>query len=186
MKAVIEGLLFISGDEGLTLEQLKDILEISIADVKVLLKELYKDYSRSDRGIKLELLGNHFKLTTKKEHKDYYKKLIKDEQKNKLSQSALETLSIIAYNEPISRVDIDNIRGISSGYLIRKLVLKGLIEEKGKSDAPGRPTLYGVTSNFLDYFGLGSVKELPVIEHKNSEDIEQNNNLFETKYTEKE
>ena len=161
MKAVIEGLLFISGDEGLTLEQLKDILEISTSDIKILLKELYKDYSRKDRGIKLELLGNHFKLTTKKEHKDYYKKLVKDEQKNKLSQSALETLSIIAYNEPISRVDIDNIRGISSGYLIRKLVLKGLIEEKGKSDSPGRPTLYGVTSNFLDYFGLATLEDLP-------------------------
>ena len=183
MKAIIEGLLFISGDEGLTLEQLKSILEIDINELKKLIKELYKDYQDKNRGIKLEHLGNHFKLTTKQEHKDYYKKLIKDEETNKLSQAALETLSIIAYNEPITRVDIDEIRGISSGYIVRKLVLKGLIEEKGKSDVPGRPTLYGVTSNFLDYFGLGSTKELPEIKQK--EELKDNsNNLFETKYKE--
>lgn len=186
MKAIIEGLLFISGDEGITLEQLVEILDMNVDDVKIVLKELYKDYSRNDRGIKLELLGNHFKLTTKKEHKEYYKKLIKDEENNNLSQAALETLSIIAYNEPISRIDIDNIRGVNSGYLVRKLVLKGLIEEKGKSDLPGRPTLYGVTSNFLDYFGLGSVKELPEIKQKEEPtEIDTNKNLFETKYIEK-
>ena len=124
MKAVIEGLLFISGDEGLTLDELKNILEIDINEIKNLIKELYKDYQNENRGIKLELLGNHFKLTTKQEHKDYYKKLIKDEETNKLSQAALETLSIIAYNEPISRLDIDEVRGVSSSYVLRKLILK--------------------------------------------------------------
>jgi len=183
MKAVIEGLLFISGDEGLTLDELKNILEIDINEIKNLIKELYKDYQNENRGIKLELLGNHFKLTTKQEHKDYYKKLIKDEETNKLSQAALETLSIIAYNEPISRLDIDEVRGVSSSYVLRKLILKGLIEEKGKSDSPGRPTLYGVTSNFLDYFGLGSTKELPEIKKK-EENNDESNNLFETKYQE--
>lgn len=186
MKAVIEGLLFISGDEGLTFNQLKDILNIDINELKSLIKQLYIDYQSEERGIKLELLGNHFKLTTKQEHKDFYKKLIKDDENNKLSQAALETLSIIAYNDPISRIDIDEIRGISSGYLIRKLILKGLIEEKGKSDVPGRPTLYGVTNNFLDYFGLGSVKELPQITNsEKKESTDETKNLFETKYTEK-
>ena len=184
MKAVIEGLLFISGDEGLTLNQLKEILNIDVNDIKELIKELYRDYQQTDRGIKLELLGNHFKLTTKQEHKDYYQKLIKTEESNKLSQSTLETLSIIAYNEPISRIDIDEIRGISSCYIIRKLLLKGLIEEKGKSDAPGRPTLYGVTNVFLDYFGLGSTKDLPKIENKSKNEDNKNTYLFETKYTE--
>lgn len=185
MKAVIEGLLFISGDEGLTLEELKEILEIDINELKNLIKELYKDYQSNERGIQLELLGNHFKLTTKQEHKNYYQKLIKDEENEKLSQAALETLSIIAYNEPISRIEIDEVRGISSAYIIRKLVLKGLIEEKGKSEAPGRPILYGVTSTFLDYFGLGSTKELPEIKNKEKKEIENNNNnLFETKYKE--
>lgn len=185
MKAVVEGLLFISGDEGITLEQLVDILGIDINETKSILKELYKDYSKEDRGIKLELLGNHFKLTTKAEHKKYYQKLVNVEENNNLSQAALETLSIIAYNNPISRIDIDNIRGISSSYIIRKLVLKGLIEEKGKSDAPGRPTLYGVTSSFLDYFGLSSTKELPLINQEKNTNVEDDNkSLFETKYTE--
>lgn len=185
MKAVVEGLLFLSGDEGITLKQLIDILNIDVKEIKSILKELYKDYNNPDRGIKMELLGDHFKLTTKAEHKDYYQKLVNEEEKNGLSQAALETLSIIAYNDPISRIDIDSIRGINSSYIVRKLVLKGLIEEKGKSDAPGRPTLYGVTSSFLDYFGLSSLKELPQIE-KNDVDIEidENKNLFETKYTE--
>ena len=184
MKAVIEGLLFISGDEGLTLEELENILEINVTELKMLIKELYKDYQKNDRGIKLELLGNHFKLTTKQEHKEYYKKLIKEEETNKLSKAALETLSIIAYNEPISRLDIDEIRGVSSIFVIRKLILKGLIESKGKSDAPGRPTLYGVTSNFLDYFGLGSTKELPEIKKEKQSEDEETNNLFNTKYQE--
>lgn len=184
MKAVIEGLLFISGDEGLTLDQLKDILEIDINQLKILIKELYKDYEQDNRGIKMELLGNHFKLTTKQEHKKYYKKLIKNEENNKLSQAALETLSIIAYNEPITRLDIDEIRGVSSAFIIRKLILKGLIEEKGKADIPGKPILYGVTSNFLDYFGLGSTKELPEIKKNEDKNSEESNNLFETKYKE--
>lgn len=184
MKAVIEGLLFISGDEGLTLDQLKDILEIDINQLKILIKELYKDYEQENRGIKMELLGNHFKLTTKQEHKNYYKKLIKDEENNKLSQAALETLSIIAYNEPITRLDVDEIRGVSSAFVIRKLILKGLIEEKGKADIPGKPILYGVTSNFLDYFGLGSTKELPEIKKNDDKSNEESNNLFETKYKE--
>lgn len=184
MKGIIEGLLFISGDEGLTLDELKNILEIDINKLKILIKELYLDYQSNDRGIKLELLGNHFKLTTKQEHKEYYKKLIKNEENNKLSQAALETLSIIAYNEPISRLEIDEVRGVSSIYVIRKLILKGLVEEKGKADIPGRPTLYGVTSNFLDHFGLGSTKELPKINNNKEENNDINKNLFETKYKE--
>ena len=163
---------------------IKEKLEIDINQLKILIKELYKDYEQENRGIKMELLSNHFKLTTKQEHKNYYKKLIKDEENNKLSQAALETLSIIAYNEPITRLDVDEIRGVSSAFVIRKLILKGLIEEKGKADIPGKPILYGVTSNFLDYFGLGSTKELPEIKKNDDKINEESNNLFETKYKE--
>lgn len=182
MKAVIEGLLFLTGEEGLTLEQLQNILEKEENDIKNSIKELYNDYENSDRGIQIEYLGNHFKLTTKKEHKDYYKKLVTYEENSILSQSALETLAIIAYNGPITRIDIDNIRGVNSSYVIRKLLLKGLIEETGRSDTAGRPRLYNVTSNFLDYFGLGSIEELPKIEQK--EIIDDEKYLFESKYKE--
>jgi len=183
MKAIVEGLLFLSGEDGLTLEEISNITEKDTDEVKSIIKELYNDYSDENRGIQIEFLGDHFKLTTKKEHKDYYKKLTLEDENNPLSQSALETLAIIAYNAPITRVDIDNIRGVNSSYVVRKLLLKGLIEEVGRSDAPGRPRLYNVTPRFLDYFGLGSIDELPKMEEK-EEIIDDEKYLFDSKYTE--
>lgn len=183
MKAVIEGLLFISGDEGLSLEEISNVLEISEDETKELIEKLNDDYQK-DRGISIEYLGNHYKLTTKPEHKQYYEKLVQDEKNKKLSDSALEVLSIIAYNEPLSRANIDDIRGVNSSYVIRKLLLSGLIEDKGRSETPGRPILYGVTPKFLDYFGLGSTNDLPNLEAHESEKL-NNDNLFNIKYQEK-
>ena len=182
MKAALEGLLFVIGDEGLSLKDIESVLEISDDEAKKLIKELYNDLNQDNRGIKLEYLGEKFKLTTKREHAKYFEKLVQNEQNNKLSDAALEVLSIIAYSGPITRVDIDKIRGVSSAYIVRKLVLKNLIEECGKSEDIGRPMLYKVTNQFLNYFGLGSIKELPEI--KEIEKKENNNNLFETKYHE--
>jgi len=182
MKAALEGLLFVIGDEGLSLKDIENVLEISDNEAKKLIKELYNDLNQDNRGIKLEYLGERFKLTTKREHAKYFEKLVQNEQNNKLSDAALEVLSIIAYSGPITRVDIDKIRGVSSAYIVRKLVLKNLIEECGKSEDIGRPMLYKVTNQFLNYFGLGSIKELPEI--KEIEKKENNNNLFETKYHE--
>ena len=183
MKAIVEGLLFLSGEDGLTLEDISKVIEKDIEEVKLIIKELYNDYNSDDRGIQIEFLGNHFKLATKKEHKEYYKKLVIDDENSILSQSALETLAIIAYNAPLTRVDIDNIRGVNSSYVVRKLLLKGLIEEVGRSDAPGRPRLYNITHRFLDYFGLGSIDELPEIEGR-QEIIDDEKYLFESKYKE--
>jgi len=183
MKAIVEGLLFLSGEDGLTLEDISNVIEKDIEEVKVIIKELYNDYTDENRGIQLEYLGNHFKLTTKKEHKEYYKKLTIDDESSILSQSALETLAIIAYNAPLTRVDIDNIRGVNSSYVVRKLLLKGLIEEVGRSDAPGRPRLYNITPRFLDYFGLGSIDELPKLEER-QEILDDEKYLFESKYKE--
>lgn len=182
-KAIIEGLLFISGDEGLSLEELTNITEKTEDEIKPLIKELYNDYENEDRGIQIEFLGNHFKLTTKIEHKEYYKKLVEEQENSLLGQSALETLAIIAYNAPITRIEIDEIRGVNSSYVIRKLLLKGLIEDIGKADLPGKPRLYNVTSKFLDYFGLGSLEELPKIESNNN-DIDNEKSLFESRYKE--
>ncbi len=183
MKAAIEGLLFVKGSDGLTISEICNILEANSEDVKLAIKELYKDYQSEERGIQLELLGQHFKLTTKKEHKEYYKKITQEEENSSLSQSALETLAIIAYNEPITRMEIDEIRGINSSYVLRKLMIKNLIQEVGKSDLPGRPRQYGVTNAFLDYFGLGGIDELPKLEIEKKED--QESNLFESRYQEK-
>ena len=185
MKAVLEGLLFLSGDEGLSLKEIKDITELSEEEIKKLIKELYEDYSSDERGINIEYLGERFKLTTKPIHKEYYKKLVKDDYESTLSDSALEVLAIIAYNMPITRIDIDSIRGVNSTYVLRKLMIKGLIEESGRAELPGRPRLYKVSNRFLDYFGLGDISELPKVEFK-EETNDEDKDLFESKYTEEE
>lgn len=187
-KAVLEGLLFVVGEEGLTLEQIEDVLEIDEEASKSLIMELKKDYEDISRGLRIDFLGNRFKLTTKFEHKEYYQKLIENPLTNTLSQAALETLAIIAYNEPITRVQVDAIRGVGSVNIIRKLVAKGFIKESGRSELPGRPILYETTNEFLDYFGLSSVEDLPDISEFVSEEVDEedeSNDLYTSKYIEK-
>ena len=161
------------GDEGIDLKTLCDIMEITEEEDKDLLKELKKNYEAEDRGLRISYLGDAFKLTTKQEHKYYYEKLVVNPGTNKLSQAALETLAIIAYNQPITTSEISEIRGVQSGQLIRKLVAKGLLKESGKSDMPGRPNLYKTTSEFLDYFGLATLNDLPTIDVDNKEESEE-------------
>ena len=181
LTGVSEGLLFVVGEDGITTTQIEEILEIDDNKLKEIVKELTLLYNDSNRGITLKVLGNKLKLTTKEEHKKYYEKLVEIED-TELSQAALETLAIIAYNEPITRVSVDEIRGISSSHMIRKLVSRELIEEKGRSESAGRPILYGVTDKFLDYFGLSSTSELPKLEEV--EITEEEKDLFESKYKE--
>ena len=187
LKAVLEGLLFVVGDDGLDLDEISRVLKISKEDVKELIKELQTDYQSDSRGIRIDFLGDKLKLTTKKEHNMYYQKLLTTEDNNNLSQAALETLAIIAYNQPITRVKVDELRGISNNHIIRKLVAKGLIKESGRSNMPGRPILYETTSEFLDYFGLSSIDELPdmrdFLEERRKE-REEDVDLYQSKYKE--
>ena len=181
MKGIIEGLLYVQGDLGLTVEQVSDILEIDNEEAKKLILELKQDYIDEDRGLRINYLGNSFKLTTKEEHKEYFKKLLENPKNNTLSNQALETLAIIAYNEPITRLEVDEIRGVDSVYVVRRLLAKGLIKECGRKDIPGRPIMYKTTDEFLDYFGLSSKEDLPkidVIEEENNEDKD----LFKSTY----
>ena len=181
-QAVLEGLLFVVGDEGITLDEISDILELDLNKTKELLKKLQNEYESDERGIRISFLGGTFKLTTKKEHKDYYQKLISNNKSNILSQAALETLAIIAYNQPITRAEVDELRGISSVNMIRKLVAKDLVKVSGKSSLPGKPNLYRTTNEFLDYFGLATISDLPELE--NSEIVEEEQDLFESIYKE--
>lgn len=183
MKALLEGLLFVKGSEGLSLEEIVNITKEEPDKIKEALKELYNDYQSEERGIQLELLGNRYKLTTKEIHKDIYKNLVTEEENSSLSQSALETLAIIAYNEPITRIEIDEIRGVNSSYVVRKLLLKNLIQEVGRADLAGHPRLFGVTNDFLDYFGLNSVKDLPELQPVEEVNDEEKN-LFDSRYKE--
>ena len=181
-EGILEGLLFVVGDDGLTLKQISELLEENIDTCKEILLSLKQAYEADNRGIRISYLGDAFKLTTKKEHKDYYQKLIVNPNTNTLSQAALETLAIIAYNQPITRIEIDELRGVNNTWLLRELVAKGLIKEVGKSTMPGRPNLYGTTSDFLDYFGLSTIKDLPKVEPKKEENV--TGDLFNSIYKE--
>lgn len=189
-KAVLEGLLFVVGEEGLTLDQIEEVLEITEEESKLLLMDLKKDYEDDARGLRIDFLGNRFKLTTKFEHREYYQKLIENPESNVLSQSALETLAIIAYNEPVTRMQVEALRGVGCVQIIRKLVAKGLIKESGRSDMPGRPILYETTSDFLDYFGLSTIDDLPdmndfIVEtEKEGTEEDDESDLYTSKYKE--
>ena len=182
LKAVLEGLLFVVGDDGLDLEYISKILEISKEETKELIKELQNDYQSDSRGIRIDFLGDKLKLTTKKEHNMYYQKLLTTEDNTTLSQAALETLAIIAYHQPITRVEVDEMRGVNNSWVIRKLVAKGLVKEVGKSTMPGRPNLYGTTSDFLDYFGLATINDLPKLPSDEVDNDETD--LFQSIYKE--
>lgn len=181
-KAVLEGLLFLSGSEGLNIEDIISILDGNQDEVNQLINDLAYDYESNERGIKLELLGDRLKLTTKKEHKEYYEKLVEIEKNSELSQAALETLAIIAYNEPLTRVKVDEIRGVGCSHIIRKLVSMNLISECGRAETPGRPHLYRTTKQFLDHFGLASITDLPPLEI--NEEVADETDLFDSKYKE--
>ena len=185
-EAVLEGLLFVVGDEGITLDNIVEIMAITKKEAQELLKNLREEYNKDNRGIRISFIGDAFKLTTKQEHKEYYQKLITTRGTNTLSQAALETLAIIAYNQPITRIQVDEIRGVSSSQMIRKLVAKGFLKEVGRSDVIGRPILYKTTSEFLDYFGLATIDDLPDIKENLSEDTKEDTDLYHSKYQETE
>ncbi len=181
-EGILEGILFVQGDEGITLESICKIMEIDMDEAKSLLLSLKNHYEEKNRGLRIRFLGNSFKLTTKEEHKVYYQRLFTVPENRELSPQALEVLAIIAYNEPITRIEIDELRGLSSDYTIRKLLAKGLIKEAGKSTMPGRPNLYKTTHEFLDYFGMASLDDLPRLEEQ--EEPSKETELFTSIYKE--
>ncbi|WP_188453750.1 SMC-Scp complex subunit ScpB [Virgibacillus oceani] len=183
LKAVVEGLLFASGDEGMTIKQLSRILEANDSTVEHLLDELKYDYEHTERGIMIMQSHHVFHLTTKPEHSSYFKKLLETPQTTRMSQAALETLAIIAYQQPITRTEIEDIRGVKSDRPVQTLVSRSLIEEIGRREGAGRPILFGTTREFLTYFGLTSLEELPPLpENMDKDDIEQEADLFFEKF----
>ena len=180
---VLEGLLFVTGEDGLTTDEISKLLELDKEETLKLIEEYSSKLKEEDRGLKLVYLGNKYKLSTKEEHKEYYELLVDKTISSTLSQSALETLAIIAYNEPISVGMIDEIRGVSTRDMVRKLLFRGLIDVAGRSDLPGKPMLYKTTNKFLDYFNLSSLEDLP--ELKLPEEItEEEKDLFISRYKE--
>lgn len=162
-KRILEGLLFLSGDEGLTVEQIMTCLEegTNKKEITAILDDLMKDYLEDHHGIELVRFGGVYKFVSKEIIHPYAERLFSSTKMASLSNAAMETLAIIAYKQPITRVEIEEIRGVNCDMMVRKLLARNLIKECGRSDAPGRPFLYEVTEEFMDTFKLESLKELP-------------------------
>lgn len=177
--AIVEGLLFASGEEGLTMKKMGSILEIEQSQTNRIIEEMIEEYKKNNRGITIMKSQDTLHLTTKPEHAVYYKRLLHTPGSTRLSQAALEALAIIAYQQPITRIEIDDVRGVKSDRAVQTLVTRGLIEEKGRKEAVGRPVLFGTTKDFLTYFGLTSIEELPPLsEFLKQEDVEGEADLF--------
>ena len=159
-KGVIEAILFAAGRE-VKITELMSALEASSEEVITLVESMKEDYKNENRGLKIVNVGEAYQLCTKQEYYEYLYTIFDKRNKPNLSQAAIETLAIIAYNPKITRAEIEAIRGVNSDGTIYKLLDYNLIEETGKLDAPGRPGTYGVTSEFLRIFGFNNLNELP-------------------------
>lgn len=184
----LEAVLFVVGDEGIGLEELSYLLEEPTASIYQFIQTLNQNYQDNENSsLNILEVGNHFFLTTKKEFASLLKKYAQSPMSNRLSQAALETLAIVAYKQPITRSEVDEIRGVQSAGSVQKLAARQLIEEKGRVDGPGRAILYGTTEYFMDYFGLKDLEELPDIQSMEEELLEElPTDLFFDRYQETE
>lgn len=159
-KAIIEAILFACGRE-VKIQELMSALELGSNEILELIEEMKNEYEKAGRGIEIIKLNDAIQLTTKKEYYEYIYPIFDKRSKPNLSNAALETLSIIAYNPKITKAEIESIRGVGSDGTIYKLLEYNLIENVGKADAPGRPSMYSVTNEFLKMFGITSLDDLP-------------------------
>ncbi len=159
-KAIIEAILFACGRE-VEIKELMSALEMSSEEILTIIESMKQDYLQNERGIEIIKVNDALQLTTKKDYYEYIYPIFDKRSKPNLSNAALETLSIIAYNPKITRAEIEAIRGVNSDGTMYKLLEYNLIESVGKADAPGRPTMYGVTNEFMKMFGITSLDELP-------------------------
>jgi len=163
MESVIEAILFAS-DEPVRINRLADIAETSVKQAREHIKNLNAKYKTNNNAFRIEQIAGGLQMLTLNPFNHWLKKLIKVRGDNKLSPAALETLAIIAYKQPVIRADIEAIRGVAAGEMIRNLMYKGLVKIVGRAEILGRPMLYGTTKKFLEIFGLNTLKDLPSIE----------------------
>lgn len=185
LMARMEALLFVVGDEGLTVKQLAELLDVDEVDIEAGLSELKTLYENNDAsGLTIKQLSDTYLLTTKPELANTIKKLVENPNSQVLSTASLEVLAIIAYKQPITRAEIEDLRGVKSERPIQTLASRGLIREVGRADGTGRAILYGTTKEFLNYFGLSNLSELPPLP-EGDEDVEnEQTDLFMTKFQE--
>lgn len=162
-ESVVEAVLF-AGDEPLTAERLAKIVEISVRQVNQHIKSLNEKYRANNNAFHIEPIAGGYQMLTLPAYNYWLKKLLRARSDSKLTPAALETLAIIAYKQPLIRADIEAIRGVAAGDMIRGLMYKGLVKIVGKAEVLGRPMLYGTTKRFLETFALNTLKDLPKIE----------------------
>jgi segregation and condensation protein B len=174
MTAKLEALLFVA--PGLvSVAQLAAALDVSTSEVEEGLEALAAKYGAQDSGLRLQNYRGRYQLTTAPEAAELIEHFLGLEATSRLSRAALEALSIVAYRQPATRPQVDAIRGVNSDYVLKSLLSKGVIEEIGRAETPGRPILYGTTPEFLQYFGLNSLDDLPPLNlDEESQDAEQN------------
>ncbi|MGY3724050.1 condensin subunit ScpB [Granulicatella balaenopterae] len=160
--ATVQALLFVAGDEGLSLEQISSLLEIARPAASQMIEELTEKLADDDMsGLEIIKTANAYKIVTKEEFEKVIKQYAVSPYAAQISNAAMETLAIIAYKQPVTRLDIEQIRGVQCSGALQKLLLRDLIEEAGRLESPGRPKLYRTTKYFMDYFGLDNLAELP-------------------------
>ena len=170
LKAAVEAVLFTMGD-SVDLDTLSAVLNLKPADTQTVIDRLAEDYESSGRGIRIIRLEDRYQLATKKELYPVLIRMVRQPQKINLTDVVMETLSIIAYKQPVTRVEIEKIRGVKCDHAINRLIEFGLIREVGRLDAPGRPIMFGTTEEFLRHFGTDSLDELPRINPVKVEDF---------------
>ncbi|MGI6006897.1 MAG: SMC-Scp complex subunit ScpB [Ruminococcus sp.] len=170
LQGAVEAILFSAGD-SVELSQIAKALGTEKEETRKLLHEMMEDYGREDRGIKIIELEQAYQMCTKQEYYDYLVKIAMEPKKAVLTDVMLETLSIIAYKQPVTRLEIEKIRGVKCDHAVNKLVEYGLVQEVGRLDAPGKPILFGTTEEFLRSFGVESQEELPAIDPVQMEDF---------------
>ncbi|TQR24200.1 SMC-Scp complex subunit ScpB [Bacillus safensis] len=177
-KAILEALLYAAGDEGLTRKQLMSVLEVDESVLLDIMSSVKEEYQKQERGIELIEYADSYMLLTKKEYSMYLKKLVETPSKG-LSQAALEVLAIVSYKQPITRSEVEEIRGVKSERILHSLVAKALLCEVGRADGPGRAILYGTTPTFLEQFGLKALDELPPLpENVEADGVQEEADLF--------
>lgn len=160
---IIESLIFSYGD-ALSLDKICEILELDKKTVKNLIKNFMDNYNRANKGIIIREINDKYQMCSNPQYFDYVSKLYQIRQKQALSQAAYEVLSIIAYNQPITKAKIEQIRGVNSDSAVTRLLERNLVKEAGKLEAPGRPRLYETTDEFLKCFGFKSIRDLPMLD----------------------
>ncbi|ARD06798.1 SMC-Scp complex subunit ScpB [Lactobacillus amylolyticus] len=176
----LESLLYIAGDNGLSINNLCELLHVTETELNNLMVKLKRKYENDpDSGLQVIQINDLFKMTTSPDTGEIIEKYFSKDLTKTLSQSALEILSIVAYRQPITRVEIDDIRGVNSSGALQTLVWRGLIKANGKKDAPGHPNLYVTTDYFLQYFNFKSLADLPLIEDFEDENFENERLDFE-------